>query len=53
MLEGQQELIRDLGEHAAESPLREAKAWLGLIDGVDYLKHSRRVFVAARKPGGK
>lgn len=53
MLARQQELIRAMGEHAAQSPLREAKAWLGLIDGVDYLKHSRRVLVAVRKPEGK
>ncbi len=24
-------------------------AWLGLLDGVDYMKHSRRVLVAAGK----
>jgi SAM-dependent methyltransferase len=53
MLARQQELIRDLGEQAAQSPLREAKAWLGLIDGVDYLQHSRRVLVAVRKLAGK
>jgi hypothetical protein len=29
--------------------LREAKAWLGLLDGVDYMRHSRRVLIAARK----
>lgn len=53
MLARQQELISDVGEQAAQWHLREAKAWLGLIDGVDYLKHSRRVLVAARKPERK
>jgi hypothetical protein len=51
MLARQEELIRELGEQAAQSRLREGKAWLGLIDGVDYLAHSRRVLVAARKAG--
>jgi ubiquinone/menaquinone biosynthesis C-methylase UbiE len=51
MLARQAELIGDLGEQAAQSRLREGKAWLGLIDGVDYLKHSRRVLIAARKVG--
>ncbi len=51
MLARQEELIRELGEQAAQSRLREGKAWLGIIDGVDYLQHSRRVLIAARKPG--
>jgi ubiquinone/menaquinone biosynthesis C-methylase UbiE len=53
MLHYQAELLQVLDEKTAESSLREAKAWLGLLDGVDYLRHSRRVFVAARKPGGR
>jgi len=51
MLARQEELIRDVGEQAAQPRLREGKAWLGMIDGVDYLAHSRRVLVAARKAG--
>jgi ubiquinone/menaquinone biosynthesis C-methylase UbiE len=50
MLARQGELMSDLDEKTAESNLREARAWLGLLDGVDYLQHSRRVLVAARKP---
>src|SRR5262249_34625218 len=50
MLARQGELISGLDEKTAESNLREARAWLGLLDGVDYLQHSRRVLVAARKP---
>jgi hypothetical protein len=49
MLARQGELMRDLDEKTAESNLREARAWLGLLDGVDYMQHSRRVLIAARK----
>jgi len=49
MLARQAELLRDLDEKTAQSNLREAKAWLGLVDGVDYMQHSRRVLVAARR----
>ena len=49
MLAQQDELMRVLDEKTAESNLREARAWLGLLDGVDYMQHSRRVLVAARK----
>ena len=45
----QGELMREVDEKTAESSLREARAWLGLLDGVDYIQHSRRVLVAARK----
>lgn len=50
MLARREELMSGLDEKTAESNLREARAWLGLLDGVDYLRHSRRVLVAARKP---
>jgi ubiquinone/menaquinone biosynthesis C-methylase UbiE len=49
MLARQGELMRELDEKTAESNLREARAWLGLLDGVDYMQHSRRVLIAARK----
>jgi SAM-dependent methyltransferase len=49
MLARQGELMREVDEKTAESILREARAWLGLLDGVDYLHHSRRVLVATRK----
>jgi hypothetical protein len=49
MLAKQEELMRVLDQKTAESNLREARAWLGLLDGVDYMQHSRRVLVAARK----
>jgi ubiquinone/menaquinone biosynthesis C-methylase UbiE len=49
MLAREAELIRVLDEKTARSNLREARAWLGMLDGVDYLQHSRRVLVAARK----
>jgi len=50
MLARQGELMSGLDEKTAESNLREARAWLGLLNGIDYLRHSRRVLVAARKP---
>jgi ubiquinone/menaquinone biosynthesis C-methylase UbiE len=53
MIAREEELIRDLGEQAAQLRLREGRAWLGLVDGVEYLKHSRRVLVAARKARGE
>jgi ubiquinone/menaquinone biosynthesis C-methylase UbiE len=51
MLVRQEELISELDEKTAESNLREARAWLGLLDGIDYMQHSRRVLIAARKLG--
>ena len=49
MLARQGELMGEVDVKTAESSLREARAWLGLLDGVDYMEHSRRVLVAARK----
>jgi hypothetical protein len=42
-------LLQELGEEATERMMREAKGTLGLTDGVDYLAHSRRIFVVARR----
>ena len=47
MLARQAELLREVDEKTAQSNLREARAWLGLLDGVDYMQHSRRVLIAA------
>jgi len=52
MLQYQEELMQVLDEKTAESNLREAKAWLGRLDGIEYMKFSRRVLVAARTPVG-
>ena len=41
----------ELGEEATDRMMREAKGTLGLIDGVDYLAHSQRIFVVARNKG--
>lgn len=49
MLARQAELTREVDEKTAEATLREARAWLGLLDGVEYLQHGRRVLIAARK----
>ena len=42
-------LLAELGEEATTRMMREAKGTLGLTDGVDYLAHSRRIFVVARR----
>jgi ubiquinone/menaquinone biosynthesis C-methylase UbiE len=52
MLQHQAELLQVLDEKTAQSSLREARVWLGLLDGVEYMRHSRRVLVVARKPSG-
>jgi ubiquinone/menaquinone biosynthesis C-methylase UbiE len=42
-------LQRELSVAAVQSMLFEARRALGLLDGTDYLVHSRRIFVVARK----
>ncbi len=42
-------LVQEMGEEATSRLMFEAKGTLGLVDGVDYLAHSRRIFVVARK----
>ena len=49
MLQYEAELLQVLDQKTAQSILREASGWLGRLDGIDYMKHSRRVLVAARK----
>jgi SAM-dependent methyltransferase len=44
-------LRQELGEEATSRLMFEAKGTLGLVDGVDYLAHSRRIFVVAQKQG--
>jgi hypothetical protein len=39
----------EIGAAAAEAMLLEARRALGLLDGIDYLRHSRRIFVVARR----
>ncbi len=43
--------LNELGEEATRRLMFEAKGTLGLVDGVDYLAHSRRILVVARKQG--
>jgi hypothetical protein len=38
-----------MGDEGAARLMFEAKGTLGLTDGVDYLAHSRRIYVVARK----
>ena len=43
------ELKEQMGVENATKLLMEAKGNLGLTDGIDYLSHSRRIFVVARR----
>ena len=45
----EQDLIREMGDEAAERLMFEAKTNLGITDGTDYLAHNQRIFVVARK----
>ena len=42
------DFIREMGEEGARKVMFEAKGTLGLVDGTDYLAHSRRIYVVAR-----
>jgi hypothetical protein len=42
-------LTREMGVEATARLMFEAKGTLGLTDGVDYLAHSRRIVVVARR----
>ncbi len=44
-------ILQEMGEEATSRLMFEAKGTLGLLDGVDYLAHSRRILVVARKHG--
>lgn len=47
----EQDFIREMGEEGARKVMFEAKGTLGLVDGTDYLAHSRRIYVVARNTG--
>jgi SAM-dependent methyltransferase len=47
----ERDLVREMGEEGAARLLFEAKGTLGLTDGIDYLAHSRRIYVVARNAG--
>jgi SAM-dependent methyltransferase len=49
VVEAESTLMHEVGEEATRRLMFEAKGTLGLADGVDYLAHSRRIFVVARK----
>lgn len=42
-------LTREMSEDAVRALMREARRALGFEDGIDYLNHSRRIFVVARR----
>ena len=44
-------LIEEMGDEGVHKLMFEAKGTLGLTDGIDYLAHSRRIYVVARKGG--
>jgi SAM-dependent methyltransferase len=45
----EQILLREAGEEQTRRLMTTGRAVLGLLDGVDYLSRSQRVFVVARK----
>ena len=47
----EQDLIQEMGDEGAARLMFEAKGTLGLTDGIDYLAHSRRIYVVARNTG--
>ena len=47
LVAAEQDLVQEMGEGAAARLMFEAKGTLGLTDGVDYLAHSRRIYVVA------
>lgn len=49
LVAAEQDLIGEMGQEAASRLMFEAKGTLGLTDGVDYLAHSRRIYVVAKK----
>lgn len=49
LVAAEQDVIREMGEEGARRAMFAAKGNLGLVDGTDYLAHSRRIFVVARK----
>ena len=49
LVAAEQDLISEMGDEAAARLMFEAKGTLGLTDGIDYLAHSRRIYVVARK----
>lgn len=48
-IERQEALARELGAEGVQLLMFEARTSLGLEDGTDYLAHSRRIFVVARR----
>lgn len=51
LVAAEQDLIREMGDEGASRLMFEAKGSLGLTDGTDYLAHSRRIYVVARRGG--
>jgi ubiquinone/menaquinone biosynthesis C-methylase UbiE len=51
LVAAEEDLIREMGDDGAAKLMFEAKGTLGLADGIDYLAHSRRIFVVARRRG--
>ena len=47
----EQAFVREMGQEGAQKVMFEAKGTLGLVDGTDYLAHSRRIYVVARNRG--
>lgn len=48
----EEDLVREMGAEGAAKLMFEAKGTLGLVDGVDYLAHSRRIYVVCHRVEG-
>jgi hypothetical protein len=49
VIAAEDDLRRELGDATMDRTMLEARRNLGLVDGVDYLAISRRIFVVARR----
>jgi cyclopropane fatty-acyl-phospholipid synthase-like methyltransferase len=49
MVAAEQDLLHEVGEEQTRKLMAMGRATLGLLDGIDYLAHSRRIFVVARR----
>lgn len=49
ILASKEALIQERGEQAAGFMIQEAEQATGLLDGIDYIAHARRIFVVVRR----
>jgi ubiquinone/menaquinone biosynthesis C-methylase UbiE len=52
LVAAESDLVREMGAEGATKLMFEAKGTLGLVDGVDYLAHSKRIYVVCHRVEG-